>query len=92
MDRKHAGTGYLALPEGGSGPGLLVLHSWWGLTDHVRHVCDLTGGHENVACGFLRHMAPCSAEYARELPHEAGVVAIPTGVFSATGSRTTAKS
>ena len=40
MDSQYAGTGYLALPEGGSGPGILVLHAWWGLTDHVRHVCD----------------------------------------------------
>ena len=40
MDAQFAGTGYLALPAGGAGPGILVLHAWWGLTDHVRHVCD----------------------------------------------------
>ena len=49
MDAKYAGTGYLALPEGGSGPGILVLHSWWGLTDHVRHVCDLLADEGYVA-------------------------------------------
>ncbi|MEQ1786291.1 MAG: dienelactone hydrolase family protein [Acidimicrobiales bacterium] len=40
MDSQHAGTGYLALPDAATGPGILVLHAWWGLTDHVRGVCD----------------------------------------------------
>jgi carboxymethylenebutenolidase len=30
---------YLATPTSG-GPGVLVLHPWWGLTDFVRSVCD----------------------------------------------------
>jgi len=40
MDPRRAGTGYLALPEGDRGPGVLVLHAWWGLTAVVRDVCD----------------------------------------------------
>ncbi len=32
--------GYLATPESGSGPGLVVIQEWWGLTDHVVDVCD----------------------------------------------------
>jgi carboxymethylenebutenolidase len=40
VDAQHAGTGYLALPEAPEGTGILVLHAWWGLTDHVRGVCD----------------------------------------------------
>ncbi|MGH9178205.1 MAG: dienelactone hydrolase family protein [Acidimicrobiales bacterium] len=40
MDRKHAGTGYLALPDSGTGPGILVLHAWWGLNRVFRDVCD----------------------------------------------------
>ncbi len=31
---------YLALPASGSGPGVLVLHAWWGLTDIFKEVCD----------------------------------------------------
>ena len=49
MDSKYAGTGYLALPAGGAGPGILVLHAWWGLTDHVRGVCDRLAGEGYVA-------------------------------------------
>ena len=40
MDARRAGTGYLALPDDGTGPGILVLHSWWGLTPFFRAVCD----------------------------------------------------
>jgi carboxymethylenebutenolidase len=40
MDAQRAGTGYLAVPEGEQGPGVLVLHAWWGLTDHIRRECD----------------------------------------------------
>jgi len=31
---------YLATPERGSGPGVLVLHAWWGLTSVFTDVCD----------------------------------------------------
>ena len=33
-------TGYLAEPESGKGPGVVVLQEWWGLDDHIRGVCD----------------------------------------------------
>ena len=32
--------GYLATPEKGSGPGVVVIQEWWGLVDHIRDVCD----------------------------------------------------
>ena len=35
-----SGTGYLARPGKGNGVGVLVLHSWWGLNDSFRQMCD----------------------------------------------------
>jgi carboxymethylenebutenolidase len=45
---ERAGAGYLATPAGGSGPGVLVFHAWWGLTDVFRDVCDRL-----AAAGFV---------------------------------------
>jgi carboxymethylenebutenolidase len=45
VDAQHAGTGYLALPEAGEGPGVLLLHSWWGLTPVFTRVCDRLAAH-----------------------------------------------
>ena len=33
-------TGYLAVPESAKGPGVLVLHAWWGLNTVFKSVCD----------------------------------------------------
>ncbi|MCU1496851.1 MAG: dienelactone hydrolase [Acidimicrobiales bacterium] len=35
-----AGSGYAVVPDSGSGPGVLVLHAWWGLTPFFRSVCE----------------------------------------------------
>jgi carboxymethylenebutenolidase len=32
--------GYLALPESGSGPGVVVIQEWWGLVPHIETLCD----------------------------------------------------
>ena len=32
--------GYLAIPPGGHGPGLIVIQEWWGLTTHIAAMTD----------------------------------------------------
>ena len=40
MGTDIAGIGYLALPPGGTGPGVMVLQEWWGLVPHIKTVAD----------------------------------------------------
>src|SRR5437867_2104783 len=40
--------GYLAIPKKGRGPGVLVLHAWWGLNDFFKGHCD-----ELARAGFV---------------------------------------
>jgi carboxymethylenebutenolidase len=35
-----ATEGYLAIPELGKGPGIIVLQEWWGLVPHIEDICD----------------------------------------------------
>jgi carboxymethylenebutenolidase len=40
---------YLTIPPSGKGPGVLVLHAWWGLNDFFRGFCDKLGQEGFVA-------------------------------------------
>ena len=37
---RSAGSAYLVSPEAGPGPGVLVLHSWWGLTEGMKSTVE----------------------------------------------------
>ncbi len=41
--------GYLAVPPTGKGPGVLVLHAWWGLNDVIKAFCTRLAGSGFVA-------------------------------------------
>ncbi len=43
------GQGWLTLPAGGSGPGVVVIQEWWGLVDHIKEVCERLAGEGFVA-------------------------------------------
>ncbi|MGO8874415.1 MAG: dienelactone hydrolase family protein [Acidimicrobiales bacterium] len=34
------GQGFLATPESGGGPGVVVIQEWWGLVPHITDLCD----------------------------------------------------
>src|SRR5215204_1711418 len=40
--------GYLAVPDSGSGPGVVVVQEWWGLVDHIKDV-----SHRFAEAGFV---------------------------------------
>ncbi len=63
----HAGQAFLIDPPGGeSGPGVLLLHSWWGLNDWVRDFARrLAGeGFTVLAPDLLNGATPATAEEA----------------------------
>lgn len=41
--------GFFALPPAGTGPGVLVLHAWWGLNDTLKAFCARLAGEGFVA-------------------------------------------
>lgn len=70
--------GYLALPESGKGPGVIVIQEWWGLTDHIKNVCDRLAAEGFVALapdlfgGSVAHDADEAGQMMSKLPAEEG--------------------
>jgi carboxymethylenebutenolidase len=66
--------GYLALPASGSGPGVVVIQEWWGLTDHIADVTDRLAAEGFVALapdlfgGRTTHDADEAGQLMSELP------------------------
>jgi carboxymethylenebutenolidase len=49
-------SGYLARPESGSGPGVLVIQEWWGVVPALKQVADrLAGAGFTALCPDLYH-------------------------------------
>ncbi|GAB2476003.1 dienelactone hydrolase family protein [Jatrophihabitans fulvus] len=68
--------GYLATPEGGSGPGLIVIQEWWGLDDSLKKVVDRFASEGFVALapdlygGRVAHDSDEAGEMLNSLPVE----------------------
>lgn len=62
-------SGYLAEPAHGNGPGVLVLHAWWGLTGIFTQVCDrlAEAGFVALAPDLYRGKTTASVEEAEAL-------------------------
>jgi carboxymethylenebutenolidase len=68
MAPRSAGSGYLALPDALEGPGILVLHAWWGLTPFFKQLCDrlAEAGFVALAPDLLAGRTTDDPEEARE--------------------------
>src|SRR3989442_14014161 len=62
-------SGYLAVPKKGNGPGVLVLHAWWGLTDFFTGFCDrlATAGFVAFAPDLYRGATASTRDEAKKL-------------------------
>jgi carboxymethylenebutenolidase len=66
--------GYLALPAGGSGPGVVVIQEWWGLTSHIAEVANRLAEAGFVALapdlfgGVTTHDADEAGKLMQDLP------------------------
>ena len=70
--------GYLARPAAGSGPGVIVIQEWWGLTDHIRDVADRLAAEGFVALapdlygGWITHDGDEAGEMMQKLSEAEG--------------------
>ena len=64
-----AGAAYLVEPDSGPGHGVLVLHSWWGLTPEVKSVVEALAdaGYTALAPDLLGGEVPADGEQARDV-------------------------
>lgn len=78
--------GYLARPASGSGPGVIVIQEWWGLTDHIRDVADRLAAEGFVALapdlygGWITHDGDEAGEMMQKLPEAEGARLLAGGV------------
>lgn len=72
--------GYLAFPPAGSGPGLIVIQEWWGLTSHIKSLADRFAAEGFVALapdlygGKTTHDAGEAQQLMQDLPVERAAV------------------
>jgi carboxymethylenebutenolidase len=64
-----SGAAYLVQPDDGPGPGVLVLHSWWGLTRSVKDVVEALAdaGYTAMAPDLCDGVVPADGDEARQL-------------------------
>jgi carboxymethylenebutenolidase len=66
--------GYLALPDSGRGPGVVVIQEWWGLTSHIADVANQLAAKGFVALapdlygGATAHDAAEAVKLMQDLP------------------------
>jgi carboxymethylenebutenolidase len=68
-DGRRQGDAYLVHPDAGPGPGVLVLHSWWGLTPGVKRIVERLAdlGYTALAPDLCGGEVPVDADAAQRL-------------------------
>ena len=67
--RAPIGDAYLVQPDGGPGPGVMVLHSWWGLTRSVKDLVErlADAGYTALAPDLCDGVVPADEDEAQQL-------------------------
>jgi carboxymethylenebutenolidase len=62
-------SGYLSMPKTSQGPGVIVLHAWWGLNEFFKRFCDRLAGEGFIvfAPDLYRGKVASTREEAKEL-------------------------
>jgi len=86
LGASELGDAYLARPAAGSGPGVIVCHSWWGRTPFFTELCDALAGEGFVALspdlydGILASTIPDAQTLAGALPSDVPLLRLPAAV------------
>ena len=69
MGMDISGQGYLAIPESGSGAGIIVIQEWWGLVPHIKDLADrfAKAGYVALAPDIYQGESATSREEASQL-------------------------
>ena len=63
---------YLAEPESGSGPGVVVIQEWWGLNDHIKDIANryANEGFVAIAPDLYRGRIAADPSEASQMMHD----------------------
>jgi len=67
-----SGAGYIALPESGTGPAVIVIQEWWGLVGHITDIVDrfAAAGFVALAPDLYHGQAASEPDHAKKLMME----------------------
>jgi carboxymethylenebutenolidase len=77
-------AGFLAIPESGSGPGVLVIQEWWGLVPHIRSVVErlAEAGFVAMAVDHYRGVETTEPDEAQKLMMGMNIAAVAADIAS----------
>lgn len=78
-------NGYLAVPESGRGPGVIVIQEWWGLVPHIESVADrlADAGFVALAPDYYRGVQTTEPDEAGKLMMSLEIAQVATDIATA---------